>query len=132
MKKTLLGAVAALLLVAGGAYAQVPQIPKVLNAGTADLIPDVVGGNPTAGNQYATPQQVNGVPGYHNGGVAATAWTYTFTSGQQYFFIKPAATLGNRHADDRGQPGRWAAGMLLLDAGIQTALTWTANTGPDA
>ena len=55
MKKTLLGAIGALALaLAGSAGAQVPQIPKVQSIGPADLFQDVVGGNPSAGNQYAT------------------------------------------------------------------------------
>lgn len=54
MKKTLLGAAAALgLLGVGLAVAQTPYVPQVQSIGSSDLFQDVVGGSPAAGSSYA-------------------------------------------------------------------------------
>jgi hypothetical protein len=55
MKKTLLAFVAALGLFGGGyAVSQVINIPQVTAIGSTDLFQDIVGGNPQAGNVYAS------------------------------------------------------------------------------
>ena len=55
MKKTLLGAVAALgLLGVGLAMAQTPYIPQVPSIGPSDVFQDIVQGYPAAGSYYAS------------------------------------------------------------------------------
>lgn len=126
IRKTLLTA-GALLALLGGSTA-FAQIPKVTSVGPTDLFQDVVSGNPGVGNSYATAAQVNGVSGYKNGGAVLTAWTYTFATGQRYFYIKPAGTLATGALTTEVSPGDGQV-ECFFSTQTQTALTWTASTG---
>src|SRR5579859_2620652 len=93
MKRILGFALAGALLLAGGALAQIVTLPIVQNVGTADLIQIIPNGVPASTNVYASPQQIAGVPGYVNLGVATTGNTYTFGNSQVFMLMQPAGTL---------------------------------------
>lgn len=126
MKKTLLGAFAALFL-AGAAHAQVPAIPQVTNVGPNDLFPAVVGGNPSGGNQYAKAAQISGVAGYAIT-TPLTAFSLTFGNSQQYYLITPAGTLATGTFTMAPNPGDGQR-ACIRSTQTQTAVTITANTG---
>lgn len=122
-------AVAALAAM-GVAFAQTSiTIPTLQNVDPVhDLFNDVVRGQPKAGNQYVTGGQISGTNAYHNGGVASTAFTYTFAAGEKYFLIQPAGTLATGTLTTEAHPGPGQQ-ECFFSTQTQTALTWTANTG---
>lgn len=125
--RTSLLAAGALLALLGGSAA-FAQIPRVTSVSPTDLFQDVVNGIPGPGNSYATGAQVSGISAYKNGGVVSTAWTYTFTSGQQYYFVQPAGTLATGTLTTEANPGDGQR-ECFFSTQTQTAITWTANTG---
>ena len=125
---------AALLLLAGGyALAQVggnttALVPKVANVGTADVFPDVVGGQPSSQQYFATAAAIAGVPGYVNGGAQTTGFSFTFGNTQTSYFIQPSGTLATGTLTTAPNPGDGQR-ECFLSTQTQTALTWNANTG---
>lgn len=128
MKKLLLASAAGIVICAGLAFAQSIPVPFLSVVNTSDAIQDVPKGVPYAGNQYVTPAQIAGVPGYVNGGVAVTAWTYTFGNSVTDYFIQPAGTLATGTITTAANPSDGQR-ECFLSTQTQTALTWTANTG---
>jgi hypothetical protein len=120
-------ATVALLLGIGVALAQT-IIPVVPTIGTNDYFQDVPNGNPGVGNVYAKAAQIAGVPGYVNGGVAVTAFTYTFGNSVTDYFIQPAGTLATGTLTTAANPSDGQR-ECFLSTQTQTALTWNANTG---
>jgi len=127
MKKTIIALAAVLSFGVVAAIAQVAT-PKVVSVGTADLIPVVPNGQPSARTSYATAAAINGVQGYVDGGAVATAFTYTFTNTQTNYIIRPAGTLATGTLTAAPNPGDGQR-ECFLSTQTQTALTWNANTG---
>ena len=129
MKKSFaLGALLAALAF-GHAFAQAtaPTVVPIPSTSQTDLMPIIPKGNVTAQSHFATLPQVNGASGYHNGGVASTAWSYTFKPGEQYFFIQPSGTLATGALTTEANPGDGQR-ECFFSTQTQTAITWTANT----
>lgn len=118
---------AAVCLGGAAVIAQVIPVPQVPTVGTTDLIQIIPRGQPTAQSVYATPQQINGVVGYVNGGIAVTAWTYTMLNSQTNYFIQPAGTLATGVLTMAPNPSDGQR-ACFLSTQTQTAITWTANT----
>ena len=116
----------ALVGAAGLAYAQTP--PKVINVGPNDLIQVIPNGAASAGNVYATPAMIVGVPGYANLGTLVTTNTYTFTNGVTNAFAHAAGTLAAIGLTTEPNPADGKRECFWMDAAV-TTLTWTANTG---
>ena len=112
----------------GFALAQTYPPPVTPTIGTTDLFPNVVGGAPQPGNFYSSAAQIAGVPGYVNGGVAVTAFTYTFGNSVTSYFIQPAGTLATGTLTTAANPSDGQR-ECFLSTQTQTALTWNANTG---
>lgn len=116
------------LIGAGVALAQSYPPPQVSNVGTTDLIQIVPNGNPSVGNQYATPQQIAGVPGYVNLGVATSGNTYTYTNSQIFMLMQPSGTLAAVTLTTAPNPSDGQR-ECFLSTQTTTSLTWNANTG---
>jgi hypothetical protein len=121
-------ALAALFALSGPAIAQTIQVPQASTINTNDLIQVVPHGAPTAGNVYATPAQVTGVPGYINLGVATSGNTYTFGNSTTDIFMQPAATLAAVTLTTAANPSDGQR-ECFLSTQTTTALTWNANSG---
>lgn len=127
--RLVLAALAVLCLGAGTlALAQqnlvVPVVPTV---GTTDLFADVVNGYPTAQTSFATAAQISGVPGYVYS-VPLTAFSLTFGNSQSYMLLNPAGTLATGTFTMAPNPSDGQR-ACVFDTQIQTAVTFTANTG---
>lgn len=113
MFKRVLSAFAGLLVLAGVAFAQVAPLPQVQSLGPNDLIQDIVGGAPQAGNQYVSGQNLAGAIGigydfnYLIGGKADTNLWQVGTTGSS---VTTTLTYGG--------PDMWA-----YWSGTNTAMT---------
>ena len=128
MRKLIISAFVGAMAAAGIALAQTYPPPVVGTVGTADLFQDVVNGTGQSQSNYASAAQIAGVPGYVNGGVAVTAWTYTFGNSTTDYFIQPAGTLATGTLTAAASPSDGQR-ECFLSSQTQTALTWSANTG---
>ena len=126
MKKLLAGLAAAALLCAGIAYAQI-TLPQVTSVGPTDLFQDVVSGQPTGGNQYATAAQINGPQGYVKA-VPLTAFSLSFANGQTWYLINPAGTLATGTFTLSPNPGQGQRNCVRSTQ-IQTAVTIQVASG---
>ena len=125
--RLLIGAGLVGAVLASAVIAQV-TLPPVVNVGTADKIAVIPGGQPGPGNKYATAAQINGVPGYVNGGITTTGWLHTFGNAETNFFMQPAGTLALGGITAAAHPGDGQR-ECFLSTQTQTGITWTANTG---
>lgn len=99
-----------------------------VNIAPSDLIGVVKGGNPSAQTQFATAQQINGVIGYSDQGVLATAQSLTFGNSTQEILARSSGTIAALTLTASAQPGD---GQLncYFNTQTTTAITWNANTG---
>ncbi|HEV2674149.1 MAG TPA: hypothetical protein VGV37_06365 [Aliidongia sp.] len=127
MKKLLSLALAGLLLVAGGAFAQQIPVPQVQSLGSTDLVPVIPGGQPQAATYYATAGQVAGVFAYSIQ-APLTAFTITDGNGVSFLFLNPAGTLATGTLTMMAVPSD-GQNFCLESTQTQTAITISANTG---
>lgn len=109
------------------ATAQVMPNPMVQNVGPADIFQDVTQGLHQAASFYATAQQINGVIGYQDLGIATTGNTYTYLGAQMNMIMRPAGTLAAVTLTTTLYPGDGQV-ECFFSTQTTTALTWTANT----
>jgi hypothetical protein len=128
MKRFLFTVAAVGLFLAGAAVAQTISVPQVVNVGPSDLFNDVVGGQPRAGNQYATAAQIAGVPGYHSFGTISADPAYTVPNGVTDLFGHGASTITAVTITTEPNPADGKRECYWADQ-TTTTLTWTANTG---
>lgn len=125
MKKLFL--LAALFFAPALALAQVITPPTVTNTTQTDLLPIIPRGQPSAQSQYVLLGQAVGSPSYiYN--VPVTAFSLTFANNQVWFIINPAGTLATGTFTMAPNPSDGAR-ECVSDSQIQTAVTFTANTG---
>jgi hypothetical protein len=112
---------------AGLALAQSYPPPQVQTVGPTDLFQDIVRGAPSPSSVYATAGQIAGVPSYVYS-VPLTAFSLTFGNSQTWYILNPAGTLATGTFTFAPNP---ADGQreCVADSQIQTAVTFTANTG---
>lgn len=101
--------------------------PIVTNVGASDLFQDVVNGTPQAPSYYASAAQINGVIGYTNAGVLATAQSLTFGNATQLIAAQSAGTIATLTLTASPNPGD---GQLncYINTQTTTAITWNANS----
>lgn len=121
----------ALLLVGslGFALAQVTAQPKVVAAQLGDMFNDVVGGVPTAQNQYASAAQISAVQAYKDltSAVDGTGDPgYTFTNGVVNAFAHSSGTISTATLTTEPNPVDGKRECWWSDH-TTTTLTWTAN-----
>ena len=128
MKKLGIFLGALLIGAAGLAVAQTIIVPKVQSVGPTDLFQDIVGGAPSAQNQYATAAQIAGVPGYQNLGTITTGNTFAVNNNVTDVFAQAAGTLAAVTLTAPSAPADGQRVCWLVNQ-ITTALTFSANTG---
>ena len=103
-------------------------IPTVVNIGPSDLVGIVKGGNASAQTQFATAAQLNGVVGYSDQGVLATAQSLTFGNSTQLIIARSSGTIATLTLTAAAAPGDGQV-ECYLNTQTTTAITWNANTG---
>lgn len=131
MKKLFLSTLLSLSLVLGlsfGAPLALAQSVYVLpNTTQTDLVPDISRGVPSAQSQYVNIGTIGGVPSYvYN--IPVTAFSLTFANSQVWFILNPAGTLATGTFTFAPNPSDGQR-ECVADSQIQTAVTFTANTG---
>ncbi len=122
MKKLLLGAVAAALLASGAVYSQsISPIPQVSSIGATDLFQDVVGGQPSAQNRYAS----GALLGNYAATLAGNNPENLLIGGDSTTNLYQRATTGSSVTTTLtyGGPDRWA-----YWSGTSTAMTVSRTT----
>ena len=127
MKKLLLATVVGGLIVGGVTLAQNINIPQVTSIGPSDLFQDLVGGNPQAGNYYASAGQITSVASVAYS-VPSTGFSITQGTDVTWTVINPAGTLatGTFTFNAAAIQGSRAC---IVSTQTQTAITFTGATG---
>lgn len=130
MKKILIGVVGALALGwlgLSGAVLSQTVVPKVSIINPTDLFQVIPLGNPSVGNQYATPSQITSQSGYYKS-IPSSLFTFTFANNQTYAVFVPSGTLAYGYVKLAPAPSDGARECFYSQAAI-TTLYLTANTG---
>ncbi len=127
MKKTWIWAAAGLLGLCAIAIAQPVTVPQVSVITPTDLFQDVVNGQPSAQNQYATAAQITAQSGYYKS-IPTTGFTFTFGNSQTNAAFRPAGTLAAGYITTAPNPSDGAKECIFTTQTI-TGTYWAANTG---
>lgn len=112
---------------AGAAMAQV-SVPTVGSVSVGDLVPDVVGGSPSAQSHFIAVQPLTSVHGYLDAGVISTGSTYAFTNSIEYIVAQASSTTGTVTLDFQVNP---ADGQhdCFWNLATTTGIGWAVATG---
>lgn len=144
-RKLLLALAVAAGFAASAAFAQVIPVPTVSIINTNDLVQVVPRGVPSAQSQYATPAQLNNVPGYVKvtpsvsalagacaAGVPATGcagYFNTFANSQTFEVIILTGTMAYSYNYAAAAPSDGARECIAGSGGAITQASLLANTG---
>ena len=120
------GAMAVSALAGVAIAQQISPIPKVANIGTSDLFPEVVGGQPSVPQYYASAAQIAGAPSYQQS-TPLTGFSLAFVAGQKNWTITPAGTLATGAFTTEPNPSDGQE-ECLFSTQTQTAVTLSPNT----
>lgn len=127
VKSLLIGGALGFLALSVAALSQTITVPQVQIVNPNDLIQVVPRGQPSAGNQYATPAQITSQSGYYKS-VPAAAFTFTFGNSQTYAAFAPAGTLASGYVTLAPAPSDGARECIFTTNTI-TAFYVAANSG---
>ena len=127
MKHIVLACGAAFLALSTAVLSQTISVPQVSIINPTDLIQVIPGGNPRAGNQYATPAQITSQSGYYKS-APGSLFNFTFSNTQSTAAFDPAGTLAYGYVTFSPAPSDGAQQCFFSTAAI-TTLYLAANTG---
>lgn len=125
MKKLLIAAALGFLGLSGYALSQSAPVVQFLHP--TDLIQVIPFGQPSAGNQYATPPEITNQYGYYKS-VPGAAFTYTFGVNVTYVAFNPAGTIASGYVTLPANPSDGSEACVFTTQTI-TAFYVAANTG---
>lgn len=126
-KRLVLGASAALVF-AAAALAQSIPVPQVQSIGQADLVQVIPNGQPSAQSVYATAGAVAGVLQYSQQ-TPLTGFAITVPNATSFLYLTPAGTLATGTVTMEASPVSDGQNFCFQSTQINTAITFTANTG---